>query len=92
MSDDTHAERVTIVNERGLHARAAAKFVKLAAQFQTEASVSFQGTVVSALSIMGLLMLGAGRGSEIEISATGGDGPAAVEALAGLVRDGFGER
>jgi phosphocarrier protein HPr len=86
------AQQVAIVNERGLHARAAAKFVKLAGQFDAEATVGFQGTVVSALSIMGLLMLAAGRGSTIEIQARGREAGAAVTALAGLVADGFGER
>lgn len=92
MTSERHSRRVTIVNERGLHARAAAKFVRLAGQFGSEATVSFMGTAVSALSIMGLLMLAAGRGSEIEISAAGAQGAEAVGALVALVADGFGER
>lgn len=92
MSGATPARLVSIINERGLHARAAAKFVRLAGQFGAEATVSFQGTVVSALSIMGLLMLAAGPGSQIEIRASGDDASAAVDALAALVAGGFGER
>ena len=92
MTGEAHARLVSIVNERGLHARAAAKFVKLAGQFSAETTVSFQGVVVSALSIMGLLMLAAGPGSTIEIRASGSDAEQAVAALAALVADGFGER
>ena len=91
MTAEPHARLVSIVNERGLHARAAARFVKLAGEFRAEASVVYQGTVVSALSIMGLLMLTAGRGSTIEIRAEGVDAAEAVSALAALVADGFGE-
>ena len=92
MTEATHARLVTIVNERGLHARAAAKLVRLAGQFAADATVHYQGTVVSALSIMGLLMLAAGPGSELEIRAQGADAHQAVDALVGLVADGFGER
>ncbi len=91
MTAEPHARLVSIVNERGLHARAAARFVKLAGEFRAEASVVYQGRVVTALSIMGLLMLTAGRGSTIEIRAEGVDAAEAVSALAALVADGFGE-
>ena len=82
---------VTIVNQRGLHARAAGRFVKLAGGFEANVTVSSQGEAVSGLSIMGLLMLGAARGARIEIAADGPDAAAAVDALAGLVETGFGE-
>ena len=82
---------VTVVNERGLHARASAKFVKCAAQFDATVSVTRDGQTVDAQSIMGLMMLGAGPGSEIDISAVGPDAASAVEALAALVADRFDE-
>lgn len=72
---------VTIANRKGLHARAAARFVKLAQNFQAEVTVIKQGCAVSGLSIMGLMMLAAGPGSTLELRARG---PAAVEALAAL--------
>ncbi|MET4698397.1 phosphocarrier protein HPr [Constrictibacter sp. MBR-5] len=82
---------VTIVNQRGLHARAAGRFVKLAGGYEANVTVSSQGETVSGLSIMGLLMLGAARGARIEIAADGPEAAAAVDALAGLVETGFGE-
>ncbi|MCF8503638.1 MAG: HPr family phosphocarrier protein [Caulobacter sp.] len=82
---------VEIVNERGLHARASAKFVKLASTFDAEVSVSRDGSTVDARSIMGLMMLAAGIGSTIEISAEGADAAEAVAALAELVENRFDE-
>jgi phosphocarrier protein len=82
---------VEIVNERGLHARASAKFVKTAAQFDAEIAVTRDGQTVDAQSIMGLMMLGAGPGAHIEISAEGPDSVSAVESLAALVADRFNE-
>lgn len=82
---------VEIVNERGLHARASAKFVKLAAGFDAEVSVSRDGSTVDARSIMGLMMLAAGIGSTIEISAEGEEAEAALEALCALVANRFDE-
>jgi phosphocarrier protein len=82
---------VTICNRRGLHARAAAKFVKLAETFDAEVTVAKNGTSVSGLSIMGLMMLAAGPGTSIEVRATGAQAEAAVEALSALVVDGFDE-
>jgi phosphocarrier protein len=82
---------VEIVNERGLHARASAKFVKTAAQFDAEVTVTREGQTVDAQSIMGLMMLGAGPGSHIEMRAQGADSTAAIEALAALVADRFDE-
>ena len=82
---------VEICNERGLHARASAKFVKCAAQFDAQVSVSRDGQTVDAQSIMGLMMLAAGPGSTIEIAAEGPDAEAAVAALAALVEGRFEE-
>ncbi len=80
-----------IVNQRGLHARAAAKFVALAERFGASVDVLKDGQSVSARSIMGLMLLGAGPGSEIELRAEGWDAREALEALAALVEAGFGE-
>ncbi len=80
-----------ICNARGLHARASAKFVKLASSFESEIHVSREGTTVNALSIMGLLMLGAGIGSTIDISAEGPDADEALAALLDLVARRFDE-
>jgi phosphocarrier protein HPr len=82
---------VEIVNKRGLHARASAKFVKLAASFDAEVTVSKDGQTVDARSIMGLMMLAAGPGSEIGIAAEGEQAQQAVEALAALVAARFDE-
>jgi phosphocarrier protein HPr len=82
---------VDICNERGLHARASAKFVKLASSFDAEIKVSRDGQTVDARSIMGLLMLAAGPGSCIEISAEGPEADAAIAALAELVDGRFEE-
>ncbi|MGH7036257.1 MAG: HPr family phosphocarrier protein [Stellaceae bacterium] len=83
--------RAVICNRRGLHARAAARFVKLAFEFDAEVAVAKNGTSVSGRSIMGLMMLAAGPGTELEISASGADAARAVAALTALVRSGFDE-
>ena len=83
---------VAIVNRRGLHARAAAKFVTMAEQFGASVDVARDGQSVSARSIMGLLMLGAGQGSTLELQADGWDAKEALEALAALVESGFNEQ
>ena len=80
-----------ICNTRGLHARASAKFVKLASTFDAEVHVTRDGVTVNALSIMGLLMLGAGTGSTIDISAEGAEAEAAVAGLVELVDRKFDE-
>jgi len=80
-----------ICNTRGLHARASAKFVKLASGFDAEVRVTRDGVTVNALSIMGLLMLGAGNGCGIEIAAEGAQAEAAVAALVELVERRFDE-
>lgn len=85
------ARTVEIINERGLHARASAKFVKLSGGFDAEVSVSRDGQTVDARSIMGLMMLAAGPGCCIEISAEGPEAEAAVSALAELVAARFDE-
>ncbi len=82
---------VPITNKRGLHARASAKFVTLAMGFDAEVTVSHDGHSVGGTSIMGLMMLAAGLGEEISISANGPQAAEAVTALAELVRDRFGE-
>lgn len=83
---------LTIVNSRGLHARASARFVQVAEQFKADISVSRDGHTVPGTSIMGLMMLAASQGSSIEVSATGTQAEMAIKALAELVEDGFGER
>ena len=82
---------VEIVNERGLHARASAKFVKLAGDFDAEIEVSKDDNTVDAQSIMGLMMLAAGIGSTITITARGPQAKEAVTALSELVRNRFEE-
>ncbi|WGM32519.1 HPr family phosphocarrier protein [Brevundimonas sp. NIBR11] len=80
-----------ICNTRGLHARASAKFVKLASSFEAEIQVTRDGVTVDARSIMGLLMLGAGNGCSIDISAEGSDAQDAIDALTDLVARKFDE-
>lgn len=91
MTPSGTGRRVTILNKRGLHARAAAKFVKLAGQFAAELTVAKDGVAVSGRSIMGLMMLAAGPGTELVIHAEGPDAGAALDALAGLVAAKFDE-
>lgn len=85
------ARRVTICNTRGLHARAAAKFVEMAQGFDAEIHVSRDGETVNADSIMELLMLAASKGSEIGITTSGEQAEAAADALTALVEAGFHE-
>ncbi|WP_431281064.1 HPr family phosphocarrier protein [Humitalea sp. 24SJ18S-53] len=80
-----------IRNTRGLHARAAAKLVALAERFSAVITVSRHGQSVLAGSIMGLMMLGAGKGSEIELEVEGFDAREAMDAIAGLIEAGFHE-
>lgn len=82
---------VLITNQRGLHARASAKFVECAEQFECDVTVSRDGQSVTGTSIMGLLMLGAGCGASIHIAAEGSDAAEALDALSGLVESKFGE-
>lgn len=80
-----------ITNQRGLHARASAKFVKCAEQFKAEIQVSRDGQTVPGTSIMGLMMLGAAQGTTIMVNAKGPDANAALDAIAQLVAARFGE-
>ena len=82
---------VGVVNQLGMHARAAAKFVHLATRFQSRVVVSRQGRDMDGKSIMGLLLLAAARGTMVTITADGTDEDAAVDALTDLVAGGFGE-
>lgn len=83
--------QVTIVNQKGLHARAAAKFVKLAGTFQAEITVIKGDMEVSGLSIMGLMMLAAGPGSSLELRISGAEAKEAMTALEDLVARKFDE-
>ncbi len=83
---------VVICNRRGLHARAAAKFVSVAERFDAAVEVVKDGTAVPARSIMGLMMLGAGLGSALELRAEGWDAKEALDALAQLIEAGFNEQ
>lgn len=82
---------VTIVNTKGLHARASAKFVQCAVKFDARITVKKDGSAVAGSSIMGLMMLGAGIGSEISITAKGRQAQAALDALSDLIANKFGE-
>lgn len=91
-SGDALTRSVTIPNQRGLHARAAAKFVQVVARFpQARIQVSKDGQTVNGESIMGLMMLAGTQGSSIDISATGTEAQAALDALVALVEGKFGE-
>ncbi len=81
----------TIVNKRGLHARASAKFVEMACGFRSEITVTREGNSVSGRSIMGLMMLAVPQGLALEITATGPDAERAVAALTALIAAGFHE-
>ena len=83
---------VTVPNRRGLHARAAAKFVTIAERYGASVDVLRDGQSVSARSIMGLMMLGAGQGAQLEMQADGWDAKEALDALAALVESGFHEQ
>jgi phosphocarrier protein len=83
--------RVTIINKLGLHARAAAKLSKLAGSFGCEVFMSRNGRRINAKSIMGVMMLAAGLGTEVEIETEGADEAVAMEAILALINDRFGE-
>lgn len=84
--------KVEIINVLGLHARAAARFVRTASQFRSDVTVTKDGTTTDGKSILGILFLAAPVGSEITISANGEDENDALRALVSLVADGLGER
>ncbi|HWT31883.1 MAG TPA: HPr family phosphocarrier protein [Propylenella sp.] len=85
------SRQVTIVNRRGLHARASARFVKCAERFDAEIRVSKDGQTVGGTSIMGLMTLAAAPGCQVELEADGPEAAAALDALSNLVAEGFGE-
>ena len=85
------SRHVTIVNRRGLHARASARFVKCAEGFDAAVQVVKDGQSVDGTSIMGLITLAAPTGSTVELTAEGPEAEAAMEALTGLIESGFGE-
>ena len=82
---------VTVVNQLGLHARAAAKFVHLASRYESQIRVVRDAKMMDGKSIMGILLLAAARGTAITVEAAGVDEQAAVDALVQLVESGFGE-
>lgn len=84
-------QRVTIKNKKGLHARASAKFVKCASGFDASIDVTRDGTSVTGTSIMGLMMLAATPGTEIEIRVTGHQAQQAMDALVNLIKARFDE-
>ncbi len=86
-----HRRTLNICNAKGLHARASAKFVKCAEGFDAEISVSRDGLTVPGTSIMGLMMLAAARGCDVEVEATGPEAEKALDALDDLVGKRFGE-
>lgn len=87
----SNSKTLKIVNEKGLHARASAKFVEVVEQFDAMAEVEKDGMSVTGDSIMGLLMLAASRGTEIEVSTSGEEADALMKALEALVANRFGE-
>lgn len=96
MSDSPHeavvTRTLTIVNRRGLHARAAAKLVNEAERYSANVEVVRDGQAVSARSIMGLMMLGAGMGAQVELRADGFDAHEALDAIGRLIEAGFHEQ
>jgi phosphocarrier protein HPr len=91
MSDVTLSRELPVINMRGLHARASAKFVKTVESFEANVTVSKDGAEVGGTSIMGLMMLNAGPGSSIHVSATGAQAAEVLNALDALLADRFQE-
>lgn len=89
--DNPETRQATICNRRGLHARAAAKFVKLAATFDAQVNVAHRGTEVSGLSIMGLMMLAAAPGCVIDLAASGPEATQALDSICALIANKFDE-
>jgi phosphocarrier protein HPr len=89
--DGRHSREMPIINRKGLHARATAKFVQCVERFDSEITVSKSGETVGGTSIMGILTLGAGIGSTITVTAKGPDAVAALDAIGALLADRFGE-
>ena len=88
---ETTLRKLSIINEKGLHARASAKLVEVVEGFDAHAEISRDGVSASGDSIMGLLMLAAPKGSTIDVQTSGPDAEALAEALEALVADRFGE-
>ena len=86
-----HSAELTIVNKLGLHARASAKLTQVANGFKSEVWLSRNGRRVNAKSIMGVMMLAAGKGASITVEAQGADADAALRAIRQLIADKFGE-
>ncbi|GAB4507547.1 MAG: HPr family phosphocarrier protein [Sulfuricaulis sp.] len=86
-----HCQKITIINKLGMHARASAKFVSLASEFTAEITLKRNGQQVNGKSIMGIMMLAAAKGAEIELCADGKDEKKALESLAELINNRFGE-
>ena len=84
-------QKVMLINKLGLHARASAKLVSLASEFDSEITLQRNGQQVNGKSIMGIMMLAAAKGAEIELCADGKDEKKAVEALSELINNRFGE-
>jgi len=84
-------QSITIINKLGMHARASAKFVSLASEFTAEITLKRNGQQVNGKSIMGIMMLAAAKGVEVELCADGKDEKKALEALAELINNRFGE-
>lgn len=93
MSESTGRQtiEIEIINRLGLHARAAARFVSVASDHQADVEVRFAGQTANGKSIMGLMMLAASQGSRLQVTAEGADAKAALEALASLLAERFGE-
>jgi len=89
--EETASAVLEIVNKKGLHARASAKFVQTAEKFNAAVTVTRAGETVGGTSIMGLMMLAAATGTTIKVEATGSEASAAIAALSQLVQSGFGE-
>lgn len=88
---NTIRKEITILNELGLHARPAAMFVKLANEYLSDITVEKGSETVNGKSIMGIMMLAAGKGSKLKITATGPDASEAIEAIEKLIESKFGE-
>ena len=84
-------EQFTIVNKLGLHARASALLVRTASRYESEIRIAREGVEVNGKSIMGIMMLAAGKGTEIRVTVEGNDETVAMAELGALIRDGFGE-
>lgn len=91
INGQTHKQTLTIINSRGLHARASAKFVQCAEGFNADIRVSREGQTVAGTSIMGLMMLAAANGCTIDVEAEGPEAEEALAAIDALIGDRFGE-